>query len=381
MHLQHAQLRPHIADTAAFQSLLGSDLNDGQLQITKTGVAFALRKDQLYTETLANPLAHSVIDENRPDCQPQTILVEFSSPNIAKPFHVGHLRSTIIGNFAANILRRSRHQHRVHRINYLGDWGTQFGYLAIGMRMRRANNSDSNDEQQLQQNPIQHLFEAYVQAHAAAERDPTITTAARQLFCQLEHENAADTNNNNTDAGSSAELAQWNRYREYTINELRTTYTRLGVAFDEYSWESDYRLHRIRSYLDAMLAAGVLQPDSASDAFVAQVNADGRRVPALKSDGTTMYLARDCAALQDRADRHRFDRMLYVVDNGQFDHFRNVFAVGQQMRVAGIDGCEHVKFGRIQGMSTRKGNVVFLRDILDEARDRMHEKQLQSRSG
>lgn len=299
------------------------------------------------------------------------MLVEFSSPNIAKPFHVGHLRSTIIGNFVANILQRSALHHRVHRINYLGDWGTQFGYLAVGMRLRRADGN--HNDQQMLADPIRHLFEAYVHANELAKTDPTIAPLARQLFGRLEA--ASDVDGITGD--SAAELAQWTRIREHTVRELRTTYTRLGVAFDEYSWESDYRKQRIGTCLERMAECGALVADDQC-AFVACV--DGRRVPLIKSDGTTVYLTRDCAALQERAQRHRFDRMLYVVDNGQSDHFRNLFAVGRQMEIAGIGGAEHVKFGRIHGMSTREGRVVFLRDILDEARDRMFDRQRLARS-
>lgn len=344
------------------ESLLSDVLPPQQLKrTTPKNITIAIDKDALFTETL-RPLTAAGASPS--DVHPQqTVLVEFSSPNIAKPFHVGHLRSTIIGNFVANILDR---RHRVHRINYLGDWGTQFGYVALGLRLTQVSDEQFRDD------PIRLLFDAYVRAHTAAKSDASLTDQARQLFGQLE---AADDGNDD-----SAELAQWRRIREHTVDELRTTYTRLGVRFDEYCWESDYRRQRIQPLLDEMSKRGVLTADVGSAANVVRLDDGKRTVPLLKSDGSTVYLARDCAALKDRAERFAFDRMLYVVDNGQHDHFRNLIDVGRQMGMAGVDGTEHVKFGRIQGMSTREGKVVFLRDILDEARDRMFEKQRQTHS-
>lgn len=289
--------------------------------------------------------------------EPETILVEFSSPNIAKPFHMGHLRSTIIGNCISNLLQRVN--HKVHRINYLGDWGTQFGYLALGMEMAGVT------ENQMQRNPIQHLFEAYVLANRSAESDPSLAAKARNIFCDLEN-------------GAVVNLDSWNSYRDYTVTELRQMYDRLGVQFDEYCWESDYRRTNIqRTVLDEMLRRGVMIRE---DDDRRTVRVGNRIVPVMKSDGTTLYLARDIAALKQRANVHRFDRMLYVVDNSQFDHFNALFEVGRQMDIPGVAGAQHVKFGRIRGMSTRKGNVVFLTDILNEARDIMHQKQCVAKS-
>lgn len=155
---------------------------------------------------------------------------------------------------------------------------------------------------------------------------------ARQLFCQLEQSD---------DAASGAAAVQWSEYREHTVHELRSTYGRLGVQFDEYCWESDYRKTRIATLLQQMLWHGAMVPDTEC-AFVAVVDG-GRRVPLIKSDGMTMYLARDCAALADRAQRYRFDRMLYVVDNGQADHFRSLLAVDAQIEWPGVRGVKHVK--------------------------------------
>lgn len=343
--------------------LNGVDEEDGQLlkhrllnvdsvnKISDKGIVFPIDKTALFAETF----------HTKSGClqtlDPETILIEFSSPNIAKPFHMGHLRSTIIGNCISNLLQRVN--HRVHRINYLGDWGTQFGFLALGMELNNVT------EAQMQHNPIQHLFEAYVLANRSAETDSSLGEKARTIFCDLEN-------------GSTSNLDNWQRYREHTVTELRSMYGRLGVRFDEYCWESDYRRTNIqRTVLDEMLRRGVLRRED-DDRLTVRVG--DRIVPVMKSDGTTLYLARDIAALGERAQKHSFDRMLYVVDNSQFDHFNALFDVGRQMAIPGVAGAKHVKFGRIRGMSTRKGNVVFLTDILNEARDIMHQKQRDAKS-
>lgn len=283
----------------------------------------------------------------------EKILVEFSSPNIAKPFHVGHLRSTIIGNFISNLLQYTG--HNVLRLNYLGDWGTQFGYLTLGMDM--ANITD----EQMKKNPIQHLFKAYVEANRLGETNDNVSMQARNIFLDLEN-------------GKCDNLGKWNTYRVYTVEELKKIYQRLGIHFDEYCWESDYRKTTIEPFLNDLLQKNILCTDEDGKVIMKFNN---RNVPVIKSDGTTLYLARDIAALNDRNSKHRFDRMLYIVDNGQADHFNSLFEMGKRLS---ITGAEHVKFGRIKKMSTRKGNVVFLSDILDEARFIMRSKQAETKS-
>lgn len=295
----------------------------------------------------------------------QRIVVEFSSPNIAKPFHVGHLRSTIIGNFVANLF--SALNHDVVRLNYLGDWGTQFGLLSIGMNMATTG-GDRLTETDLRAQPIRHLYEAYVRANQMAASDEGIANQAREIFLRMEN-------------GCGENVEQWQSYRRYTVDELRRVYQRLGVHFDEYHWESDYRRSFIQPQLDRWHQDGLIERDSEGK-LVARVVVGGqeRCVPFVKSDGSTLYLARDLAAVVDRVQRYRFDRMFYVVDHGQSDHFQTLFAMARKANVAEIAGAEHIKFGRIQGMSTRKGNAIFLKNILDEAQEIMQQRQRQSSS-
>lgn len=288
----------------------------------------------------------------------QTILVEFSSPNIAKPFHVGHLRSTIIGNFIGNLYKTLN--ANVVRLNYLGDWGTQFGYLAIGMNLLKPT------DEQMKLNPIKHLFDAYVHANRLGENDSNIGSRAKDLFQQLE-------------TGKIDNLENWMTYRKYTVDELSRIYNRLGVVFDEYCWESDYAKSKIGSFLESLKQDGVLELGE-EGAYVIKV--DDRYVPIIKGDGTTLYLTRDIAALNHRSEKYKFHKLYYVVDNGQHDHFQSLIKIGSKLCIPGVEqnGVEHIKFGRIKKMSTRKGNVVFLKDILDEARDIMRQRQANSPS-
>uniref|UniRef100_A0AAG5DY66 Probable arginine--tRNA ligase, mitochondrial n=1 Tax=Anopheles atroparvus TaxID=41427 RepID=A0AAG5DY66_ANOAO len=281
----------------------------------------------------------------------QTIVVEFSSPNIAKPFHAGHLRSTIIGNFISNI--NEYLGNRVIRLNYLGDWGTQFGYLALGVRLKDLSPEEIN------KNPIKCLYDAYVHAYNVARGDPKVHSVAMDIFSSMEH-------------GTTEEMQHWQEYRAYTIKELEDLYRRLGVQFSSYEWESSYRMNKITHVLSAMKQRGVLleQPDRR---HVIQVK--NRTVPLVKSDGTGMYILRDIAALIDRHERYSFEKCMYVVENGQNEHFAALRGIAHVLDLPYAQGIEHIKFGRIHGMSTRRGQVVFLRDILHEAQQLVLEKQ------
>lgn len=288
--------------------------------------------------------------------QPRTIVVEYSSPNIAKPFHVGHLRSTIIGNFIANLHKYLN--DKVTRLNYLGDWGTQFGYIKVGVDKLNHTTDD------IKRNPMKLLYESYVHANKLAEGDPKISELARDTFAKLE-------------SGSTKDVEDWKTYIGYTIAELESIYSRLGVKFDEYNFESMYNAKHIQNVINTMENKKILSTDR-DGRQTTMVN--DRKVSLLKSDGSTLYLTRDLAAAIDRFNKYKFDQMYYVVENGQNDHFNALKSILQSMDYPWADRIKHIKFGRIQGMSTRKGNVVFLKDILDEVRELMIQKQIESPS-
>lgn len=315
-------------------------------------VVFKVDRKKFMQETLER--TSDILSEQSK--QKKTVIVEFSSPNIAKPFHVGHLRSTIIGNFLSNL--NEHLGHKVHRINYLGDWGTQFGYLNVGVEMKGFTETD------IQANPIEKLYEAYVHANQASEQDPGIHEKAMAIFRELED-------------GSYKNIERWNSYKRFTVEELTRLYERLGVRFSDYHWESMYGINSVTKVVKRLMEQGVLQ-DEKDGRKIAKVGE--RRVPVVKSDGTTLYLTRDIAAYMDRYEKFKFDEAFYVVDNGQNDHFTALFNIIQQLNVPYAGRGVHIKFGRIKGMSTRKGSAIFLKDILDEAKDIMKQKQTQSAS-
>lgn len=316
------------------------------------GVNFEIERN-FFIESALNDVLNPTIDESK---KPKKIVIDYSSPNIAKPFHVGHLRSTIIGNFIGNI--NTYLHEKVVRINYLGDWGTQFGLLKVGVDLAKYS------EEQIKQNPIQLLYEAYVQANKLAETDDKINDKAKIAFTLLEQ-------------GNPEEIRKWEKYREYTVEELKKLYQRLGVTFDEYHWESMYGSRQIINIMKDLESRGILISDETGKKFVSVLD---RKVTVVKSDGSSLYLTRDIAAVLDRYSRYSFDQMIYVVDNSQTDHFRALNGILEQMDTPFKNSCRHVKFGRIKGMSTRKGNIVFLKDILDEAKEKMHQQQIESLS-
>lgn len=228
---------------------------------------------------------------------PKRIVVEFSSPNVAKPFHVGHLRSTIIGNFIANL--HSHINNQVTRLNYLGDWGTQFGLIKVGVEELKYSSEN------IRKNPLQLLYESYVHANKLAISDKSILDRARREFAKLE-------------SGAPDDIANWKTYITYTISELKAMYNRLGVRFDEYNYESMYNAKHINDVLTQLDKMKILKTNIEGKQ-TARVN--DRDITVRKSDGTTLYLTRDIAAAMDRFKKYQFDKMYYVVENGQNDHF------------------------------------------------------------
>lgn len=316
----------------------------------RPAVVFGVSRDALVKEILESNVQRLSPPRILP--KRRNIVVEFSSPNIAKPVHVGHLRSTIIGNYIANL--HSFLGDGVRKINYLGDWGTQFGYVQLGIDLLNVT------DEAMRSDPIAELYKAYVYANNLATSDPTIAVRARQIFENLEK-------------GDELLSEKWKSFREYTTKELEKAYSRLGVAFDDYHWESMYGSRKIGQVIEQMERLNILESDD-QERRVVPLN-ENRRVPIIKSDGSTLYLTRDIAAAIDRFEKYKFDIMYYVVDNSQADHFKNLITILGKMDMPWAERIQHVKFGKIRGMSTRRGTAVFLEDFLNEARDVMREKQ------
>ncbi|XP_043542850.1 probable arginine--tRNA ligase, mitochondrial isoform X2 [Chiloscyllium plagiosum] len=287
------------------------------------------------------------------------VIVEFSSPNIAKKFHAGHLRSTIIGNFIANIKQALGND--VIRINYLGDWGTQFGLLGAGFQL-------FGSEVKLKANPLQHLFEVYVEVNKMAETNEDIHKAGQEFFKKLE-------------GGDEHSLRLWQQFRSISIEEYKKIYQRLGVHFDEYSGESFYQ-EKTQEILWLLDQKGLLKKTMQGTGVVdLSPNGDlSAYAKVLRPDGTTLYLTRDIAAAIDRMEKYNFDQMIYVTDKEQCSHFQQLFGVLKIMGYNWTERCRHVPFGLVKGMKTRKGDVVFLEDVMNEARSRMLQNMAASKT-
>lgn len=318
------------------------------IEISNSDISFVLNKKALVENAFRNP-TNVRVNEN-----PSTFIVEFSSPNIAKPFHMGHLRSTIIGSFLSNLLMSIN--NKVIKMNYLGDYGTQFGFLKIGIEMEKLS------PEQIKANPIECLFKAYVTANNSS--DPTIAERARKVFETME--NSED----------DQLIKQWEHIKEYTMDELRIMYARLNVVYDVFEFESMYRRSSIDDVIRQLKEKNLLIEEDGK--MVVEVG--DRRIPIVKSDSTTLYLTRDIAAFLNRKQHYEVDKILYVVDNGQNDHFKAISCVVANLGYDAENLIQHVKFGRIRGMSTRKGSVVFLKDILNEAKELMYLKQQEAAS-
>lgn len=285
------------------------------------------------------------------------ILLEYSSPNIAKPFHVGYLRSTIIGNFLGNLYHVFG--AKTVRINYLGDWGKQYGLLLVGYQR-------SGNELSLQSNPIRHLFDVYVAINRDAVIDPSIRDEARRLFRLLED-------------SDPKLLEQWQQFKDFSIREYTRIYSRLGISFDVYSGEKEQQ-HGC-SVIILSLQEKNLPIKEEGVHLVDLTGYSLGKALLTKKDGTSLYLTRDITAAVSRYDQHEFTKMIYVVSTTQSYHFKQLF---KNLELSGHlwgSKCFHVNFGMIEGMSTRKGEVVLLDDILDEAMNRVKEKMQQDTNG
>ena len=283
----------------------------------------------------------SDVGENR------TVIVEFSSPNIAKPFHVGHLFTTVIGNSLSRIFKFEGYQ--TERINHLGDWGTQFGKLITGYERWI-------DKDKLVESPIEELNRIYVKFHEEADIDPSLNDEARMHFKNLED-------------GVKYEVELWTQFRDLSLKVFKEVYEELGVEFDSYAGESFYsdKMDDVVTLLDEK---GIMtESNGAKVVMLEEYNMPPTII--MKADGATIYATRDLAAAIYRKKTYDFYKNIYVVGTPQSLHFKQVF---KTLELAGFEwakDCVHVGFGLVKFpgkmMSTRKGDVVLLDDLLKEA--------------
>lgn len=326
-------------------------------------------------------------DKSDPTKGRKRIIVEFSSPNIAKPFHAGHLRSTIIGGFLANLYEAAGWE--VIRMNYLGDWGRQFGLLANAFEMY-------GSEEALERDPIGHLFDIYVEINKLSSPQEALikdkkeelkqATEAGQQTQDLENEIAGlESKSENERArqyfkrledGDEEARATWSRFRDLSIQKYKQTYARLNIHYDQYSGESQVEMERMEKAADILKDRGI--SEESKGAVIVDFTKHGAKKlgKALikKTDGSSLYLTRDVGEIVKRNELYNFDKMIYVVASQQDIHLAQLFKILELMGLQNIsDKCQHVNFGMVQGMSTRRGTVKFLDDILRDVGEKMHE--------
>lgn len=315
------------------------------------------------------------------------MIVEFSSPNIAKPFHAGHLRSTIIGGFLANLYEGAGWD--VMRMNYLGDWGKQYGVLALGFEKY-------GNEEALVANPIGHLFDVYVKISKEQGAEADKMKELREEIKGLQSQNADITEQEVTLQriidegvdeqarkyfkrmvdGDQAALDIWKRFRDLSIDRYKKTYARLNINYDEYSGESQVKDESMENAAKIMAEKKVSEDSEGAiivDFTKMGVKKLGKAI-VKKKDGTSLYLTRDIGAIMEREEKYHFDRMIYVVAAAQDLHLAQLFKIVDAMGLKELSQkCQHINFGMVLGMSTRKGNVKFLDDILRDVGEKMHE--------
>ena len=281
----------------------------------------------------------------------KTVLVEFSSPNIAKPFHIGHIRSTVIGNSIYKLYDAMGYD--VVRLNHLGDYGTQFGKMIVAYRKW-------GDESELEKDPIKYLLYLYTKFHKEADEDPTLDDEAREAFVKLE-------------AGEPEEVELWKRFSDLSLKEFMRVYDMMGIGFDEFDGESFYS-DKMQRFIDELRDKGLMHESRGANVVDLEDYGLGTAL-ITKSDGSTLYCTRDIATAVYRKEHYDFYKNIYVVATQQNLYFKQLKMI---LKLLGYDwevDCIHVPFGMVsldngQILSTRGGNVVFLEDVLNNAVDK-----------
>lgn len=281
--------------------------------------------------------------------QNKNVVIDYSAPNIAKPFHIGHLRSTVIGGALYKIYNFLGYNSV--GINYLGDWGLQFGKVMAGYDMWK-------DEYDFSKSEIQAILKIYVRFCQEEKENPELTEKAREYFKRLED-------------GAEKEVKTWKWIRKISLENYQKTYNLLNSKFDSYNGESYYN-DKMEPIVEELRNKGLLK-ESEGAQVVDLTEYDMPPCIIITSAGTTIYATRDLASLKDRINTYNFDKAIYVVGNEQRLHFKQVFKVLELMGYPEYAAkCEHVPFGLVvdktgEKIGSRKGNSVFLEDILKEA--------------
>lgn len=306
-------------------------------------------------ESLAKKVINQVLSEKENYGKSEfgkgkTVVVEYSSPNIAKPFHIGHVRTTVIGNALSKIYQSQG--YHVEKLNHLGDYGTQFGKLIVAYKLW-------GDKQAVEKDPIKELLKLYIRFHDEAEAKPEMEDEAREWFTKLEN-------------GDQEAKDLWQWFRDESLKEFSRVYDLLDIDFDSYVGESFYS-DKMPAVIEELKEKNLLVE---SDGAMIVDLEDSKLPPALiqKRDGSTLYLTRDLASAFYRKKIYNFDKSIYVVGAQQELHFKQCFEIIKRMGYDWYKDMVHVQFGMVSleegTMSTRKGRVVFLEDVLNQAIDR-----------
>lgn len=306
-----------------------------------------LKKKEVAKEVLENIQKEQQNYGSNTQGQGKTIIIDYSAPNIAKPFGIGHLRSTVIGASLKKICQKNG--YKVIGINHLGDWGTQFGKLIYAYKTW-------GNEQIVKQNPIEELKKLYVKFHEEAETNPQLDEEGRKWFKKLEDQD-------------SEAITLWQWFREESLKEFEQTYELLGIEpFDSYAGESFYN-DKMQAIIDELEQKKLLTISEGASI----VDLGANMPPALikRSDGATLYITRDLAAVCYRKQEYQFNEALYIVGNEQTLHFNQLKEVLKKMGYDWAQNIHHINFGMMlqdgKKMSTRKGKSVKLHDVLIEA--------------
>ena len=320
-------------------------------------VNFSINHSKLISQTLAEILSEKEHYGDQKLGQ-GNVPIDMSSPNIAKPMSMGHLRSTVIGNSIAKTLEKVGYSPI--KINYLGDYGTQFGKLIAAYKHWGV-------EEDVKKDPIMNLFKYYVKFHEEAEKHPELDDEGRAWFKKLED-------------GDQEAVKLWQWFRDVSLADFKRIYKELGVTFDSYKGEAFFN-DKMQPVIDELKEKGLLH--ESRGAQVVDMGEDENPAIIVKSDGSSIYLTRDLAAAIYRMKTYHFVKMLYVVGNEQSQHFVELKTVLKKMGYDWADEIHHVPFGLItqngKKLSTRKGNVVFLDQVLQDA-VKLAQKQIEQKN-
>ena len=349
-HKNPAEIAKNIADQI-------NDENFTSIQAVGPYVNFAIDHAKLVNSTLEDVLTKKDNFANQ-KLGTGNVTIDMSSPNIAKPMSMGHLRSTVIGNSISKIMEKVG--YTPIKINYLGDYGTQFGKLITAYKLW-------GNEEDVKKDPITNLFHYYVKFHEEAEKNPELEDEGRAWFKKLEE-------------GDPEAVKLWKWFREVSLQEFNRIYKELDVDFDSYNGEAFFN-DKMTPVVDELRQKNLLH--ESQGAQVVDLGEDENPALILKSDGSSLYMTRDLAAALYRKDKYDFVMSLYVAGNEQSGHFKQLKQVLKKMGYDWSDDIHHIPFGLItQGgkkLSTRKGNVVFLDQVLKDAVN-LAQKQIEEKN-